>query len=1376
MFNYFISSTFSDMHRERDILISKVIPALKTYSYTKGQELTVTDLRWGIDTVNAESGTEMNKILSVCMAEIDYCRPHMIILLGDRYGSLPEQSALTALMNGNYRNYFDQASVIGKSVTELEIIHGLKHTDSPVSVTICMRDSLENIPEDMREQYFCRNQEEQEKLNTLKSWLSENYPDDIIIYHAEWNEEKQILEIDPEFETKVTERLLKQLKCELPDIPVSPEAQQAEYDELYLKKQSVVFCGRESYLAEITDFIHKKETFVLFLKGDSGIGKSSLLAKITEKIKNDYFVITIFCANGKQITDSFQLLRHIVYRLSLFEDSDTDVTELSSYEEYQAFSEQMIERIISDRKLVLIIDAVNTLKRDAHLQTLDFLPGRSVLGKNYKLILSLTEEFQIPYDVSNMYSTRTLRLTGLEEKDIYTLIKKHLEYIRRELPDNILNLIYSKVIYRSPLYANLLLSRINMLFRADFRAVSEQYSDIDRGDQALYAYIQELIESSASDEIELVWQIAQAASKVLDFNFGMEILQIISMFRNGICIEEIVAIIQKAGKTVTFLDVSVFIRYLDSIFQTDIYNRIVFIHSSIQQGICQKYGIDRDNLIFVFDYLDVLPDCAPVKISEYVYFAYILDRTGQAADYFSRIYQLEEKEAKKLLSSDSNYSTNCFTQTEAMAKSLSAIYLDSSNKENFITFILSMLQNAENAGHELYYGLCCAFLFSFDIFFAPLSRQYIEAIMQKLYDGVIHILYPERQNHSDYLRAVYVCCEQFGIRTQDFTQRYNLYSQFFQFCKEYSHRKDLNDNERLENIRDLSLAYIKLGEIRSQMNWKEAFYFFDQASETVSQPFYLEKRQKFAEELQHKITLNKSQCIIQKAIMNQQIGWPFEEEMKYLLGECYDKLQEAEAFFLQSEELNYSYIFRCYFLLADYHRFFKERRKELNYTLKMKQCAEKALKTHNRPFVSDFLRNAEFRLGISEYFGFNLQERIAYLSNALDRALYEYQLQSTSTMKKIVTVCAEELFKLRHQYILELKTKSMILYLGTIMEQCCNAMNEFLPWKNSEYISESNINELLRNMVLLTGETAFTYEETALVKLKNENYTEAYSDIQKEFKLMLSLKKALQQDEWIKEMLSVCNIAVVICHNGKIKEKLSLDDELYYLHWLFTLVLEYRAQYGFDSVVQQYWDKYYHCFGSWIALMRAWFHFAFDMFADEVYTQKFWDFLEKEKYSVPGQRSTWLYLLQDTSRQEYKKHMQAVGKWLCDYLYYENTKKLLYFSNLFEETALMYAYQCGMYDKAESIIHNGYDHYLELATLYIIRIHDRESYYKYMNDLKYLCLKRILDVLYSFKEYTGIVFTSETKLLCKNILKKRNPDNLSDPKNKKERQIYKYIV
>lgn len=84
MFKFFISSTFSDMHTERVIIFSKIIPILNMFGYQHSQGISATDLRWGIDTLNLTTGTEMNKIFSVCMAEIDKCRPYMIIMLGDR--------------------------------------------------------------------------------------------------------------------------------------------------------------------------------------------------------------------------------------------------------------------------------------------------------------------------------------------------------------------------------------------------------------------------------------------------------------------------------------------------------------------------------------------------------------------------------------------------------------------------------------------------------------------------------------------------------------------------------------------------------------------------------------------------------------------------------------------------------------------------------------------------------------------------------------------------------------------------------------------------------------------------------------------------------------------------------------------------------------------------------------------------------------------------------------------------------------------------------------------------------------------------------------------------------------------------------------------
>ena len=48
MIKIFISSTFSDMHSERDIIQKKVLPSLRHFARKMGHDVSIVDLRWGI--------------------------------------------------------------------------------------------------------------------------------------------------------------------------------------------------------------------------------------------------------------------------------------------------------------------------------------------------------------------------------------------------------------------------------------------------------------------------------------------------------------------------------------------------------------------------------------------------------------------------------------------------------------------------------------------------------------------------------------------------------------------------------------------------------------------------------------------------------------------------------------------------------------------------------------------------------------------------------------------------------------------------------------------------------------------------------------------------------------------------------------------------------------------------------------------------------------------------------------------------------------------------------------------------------------------------------------------------------------------------------
>ena len=114
----FVSSTFRDMMAEREELMTHAWPELRRFCRERQVELVEVDLRWGI----AEEQSTRQETLKLCLDEIHACRPFFIGLLGERYGWVPGDDAFTADLAEEQPWLKD---LHGKSVTELEILHGV---------------------------------------------------------------------------------------------------------------------------------------------------------------------------------------------------------------------------------------------------------------------------------------------------------------------------------------------------------------------------------------------------------------------------------------------------------------------------------------------------------------------------------------------------------------------------------------------------------------------------------------------------------------------------------------------------------------------------------------------------------------------------------------------------------------------------------------------------------------------------------------------------------------------------------------------------------------------------------------------------------------------------------------------------------------------------------------------------------------------------------------------------------------------------------------------------------------------------------------------------------------------------------------------------
>jgi nephrocystin-3 len=73
----FISSTFNDMHSERDYLVKRVFPELREWCEKRKLRLVDIDLRCG---VTNEDATRHKNVVKVCLDRIDECE-HKVISL-----------------------------------------------------------------------------------------------------------------------------------------------------------------------------------------------------------------------------------------------------------------------------------------------------------------------------------------------------------------------------------------------------------------------------------------------------------------------------------------------------------------------------------------------------------------------------------------------------------------------------------------------------------------------------------------------------------------------------------------------------------------------------------------------------------------------------------------------------------------------------------------------------------------------------------------------------------------------------------------------------------------------------------------------------------------------------------------------------------------------------------------------------------------------------------------------------------------------------------------------------------------------------------------------------------------------------------------------
>ncbi|MDP1590273.1 MAG: tetratricopeptide repeat protein [Prosthecobacter sp.] len=394
----FISSTFRDMHAERDELNHVVFPALVERLKERRCRLEPIDLRLGVETESTQTERERERqILKVCLAEIERSRPFLLVLLGERYGWVPGRERIHAASQEAGYAPLDEDS----SVTALEIEYGLLRKD-PVQrrrCLLCLREPLdtEQMPESLAAVYSeaCATDpgapDRARRLATLKSRIRQDpeLEGHRMSYAFDWDPEIQRPRQEGEGSVRAWGRAVEKALWDLLEEETAAHAAQAEptwEDEERFAIEELVerlgtgFVGRGVLLRQATELAASAAVegapWGLCVTGASGSGKSALFARLHLELARQEEILLLSHAAGVSPRAGhveWMLRRWIGELGAAMGDAPSQPEELRP-EELEAAFRQWLHRAAATRRVVLLVDALNQFSGE-RARTPSWLPG-----------------------------------------------------------------------------------------------------------------------------------------------------------------------------------------------------------------------------------------------------------------------------------------------------------------------------------------------------------------------------------------------------------------------------------------------------------------------------------------------------------------------------------------------------------------------------------------------------------------------------------------------------------------------------------------------------------------------------------------------------------------------------------------------------------------------------------------------------------------------------------------------------------------------------------------------------------------------------------------------------------------------------------------
>jgi tetratricopeptide (TPR) repeat protein len=442
----FISSTFRDMKEERDHLVKFTFPQLRKLCESRGVVWGEVDLRWGIPDEQKAEG----KVLPICLEEIKRCRPYFIGLLGERYGWVPDTIPPEVVEREPWLHEHLHGR---KSVTELEILHGvLNNPDMAEHAFFYFRDPayVDSLPPDKKKDFTTEGTETTEKLRNLKDRIRrsgfpvrENYPNpkalgDLVLADL----------------TAVIDKLFPE--GSQPD----PLDREALDHEAYAQSRERVYIGRPEYFAKLDAHADGTGDQPLVILGESGCGKSALLANWVTYYRQTHpnvLILQHYIGATPYSADWAAMLRRIMGEFKRHFNIQQEIPDKP--DALRNTFPNWLHMAAAKGRVVLVLDALNQLEDHEGAPDLIWLPPG--MPENLRLIVSTLPGR--PFDEIRKRCWPTLEMEPLSQAEREKLIGEYLAQYAKVLSPARVERIAAAGQSANPLYLRVLLDELRFV-------------------------------------------------------------------------------------------------------------------------------------------------------------------------------------------------------------------------------------------------------------------------------------------------------------------------------------------------------------------------------------------------------------------------------------------------------------------------------------------------------------------------------------------------------------------------------------------------------------------------------------------------------------------------------------------------------------------------------------------------------------------------------------------------------------------------------------------------------------------------------------------------------------------------------------------------